>query len=86
MNVRQYENRVWQVDNLRIVVRARRATRIAQRFGWTNGIDQGLSITDYIRNRVTPCIGSREFLIIDGHGNEPHGRTLMSTVRDSYHH
>jgi hypothetical protein len=83
MNVGDFEDAVWAIDGIRIVIRARRATQIGD-FGWANAAPEGQSLTVYTRNRVRARIGNHEYCVIDGRGSEPHGRTLLRNVRQSY--
>ena len=84
MNIGDFEDAVRAVDRIRVVIRA--GTNIQVRsFTWKNGAPEGQSLTDYVRNRIQSRVGDLEFSVIDGHGSEPHGRTLLRNIRQSYH-
>ncbi len=83
MNVGDFEDAVWAVDGVRIVIRARRNTEVED-FSWANAAPGNQRLTVYARNRIQSRIGDHNFSVIDGHGSEPHGRTLLSNVRQSY--
>lgn len=83
MNVGDFEDAVWAKDGIRIVIRARRATQVGD-FDWANAAPEGQSLTVYMRNRIRARIDSHDFSVIDGRGSEPHGRTLLRNVRQSY--
>ncbi len=83
MNVGEFEDAVRAVDRIRVVIRAGRNIQVED-FTWANGASEGQSLTDYMRIRIQPRIGDLEFSVIDGHGSEPHGRTLLRNIRQSY--
>jgi len=41
-------------------------------------------VTEWATNRVVGRIGDAEWLVIVGSGEQPHGQTLLRTVRESY--
>ena len=83
MNVGDFEDAVRAVDRIRVVIRAARNIQIGG-FTWANGAPEGQSLTVYTRNRIQTRVGDLEFSVIDGHGSEPHGRTLLRNIRQSY--
>ncbi len=83
MNVEELEDKAWDLDGVRIVVRA---PGLAQVIDYTkqNAADQRMSVTDYIKTRIQPCVTEFDVVVIDGHGDRVHGRTKLKRVRDSY--
>ena len=82
MTVKEFENRAGEIDGIRIVIRAP-ATAQVQDFTWQNAVDQGISVTKYLK-RIADKIAPYEAVVIDGGGYDAHGRTLIKKVRDSY--
>lgn len=83
MKASEFEDKVWEVDGIRLVIRAPEKHTVED-YSWTNAADQGSSIKKYADKRIIPKIGGCEWLILNGDGEEPNGRTLLRTVRDSY--
>ncbi len=83
MNVTEFEKRVWEVDGLRVVVRAPHKA-IVQDFTWVNGADRGMRLTEYLNTRIYPRINPYEANVVTGDGSLPHGGTLVGKVRQSY--
>ena len=84
MNIRQFEEVLWNRDGVRVVIRAPTWANIPQPPAQTNAADKGMSITEYVRARVKAHIGDYEVIVIDGNGQEVHGRTRVARVRASY--
>lgn len=83
MRVWEFENAVWEIDNLRVVIRAPQAAQV-QDFDWQNAADQNMSVTEYVRVRLTTRLGPYEAVITTGTGTIAHGRTRIRNVRASY--
>ncbi len=84
MKVGDFEDMVWATDSIRVVIRAGRNSPVGD-FNWNNAAQETQSLTDYIRIRIQSRIGQLEFSVIDGRGNEPHGRMLLRNLRRLYH-
>ena len=41
-------------------------------------------ITEYLEKRLAPLLDGMEVVVLMGDGEQPHGRTLLSSIRDSY--
>lgn len=83
MKASEFEDKVWEIDGIRLVLRVP-PNQIVEDYNWQNAADQGWSVKKYIETRITPKVGNADLLIVDGDGEEPHGRTLLRTVRESY--
>jgi len=83
MTVREFETKVWEVDTVRIVIRDRQ-TRSVGTYTPRNAAKENWNITGYLKNRISPLIGDREVVVLDGKGKIPNGRTLLKNIRDSY--
>jgi hypothetical protein len=83
MTVREFESKVWNVDKVRIVIRDRQ-TRKVSTYRQKNAAKENWNITGYLNNRISPLIGDREVVVLDGKGEIPHGRTLLKKIRLSY--
>ena len=83
MTVQELEDKVWALDGIRIVVRASVITKV-QDYRHKNAAQASWRITQFIEKRVQPLLKKQEVVVLMGDGEEPHGRTLLSSIRDSY--
>ena len=83
MTIREFEKKVWDVDTVRIVVRDRQTQKITT-YNQKNAAKENWNITEYLKNRISPLIGDREVVVLDGFGKIPHGGTLLRNIRLSY--
>ena len=83
MKVQELEDKVWAQDGIRIVVRAAADTEIGN-YKLKNAAQAAWSITEFIKKRISPVLNGMDVAVIMGDGEQPHGRTLLSSIRDSY--
>ena len=83
MTVRELEDKVWDQDRIRIVIREHSSAQMSP-YRYSNAAQENWRITQFLRNRVHPLIESREVVVLAGNGEVPHGRTLLRTLRESY--
>ncbi len=87
MTVKEFEEAVWKVENVRVVVRAADEKEKVGDYNYQNAANESWSIADWDRKRVRKKLGAkREIIVIDGSGEVPHGGTLLRTIRRSYQH
>lgn len=79
----QIEQRIFELEDVRVVVRAPSSTNLGD-YAFQKKADKSASVSEWITTRVRPAIGDCEIVVIDGSGAIPHGRTKMSTLRASY--
>jgi len=83
MTVQQFEDKVWQQDQIRVVVRASGGQQVTE-YDFKNAAQANWSVTEFVEKRIQPYVGAFEVIVLEGNGEEPHGRTLLSSVRSSY--
>jgi hypothetical protein len=83
MKVRDFEERVWEIEQVRIVVHAANAVDV-EIYDYKNAAPEGWQISELSKKRIDKCIGKRTFTVVQGDGEEPHGRTVLRTIRKSY--
>jgi|LGOV01.1.fsa_nt_gb hypothetical protein len=83
MTVEKLEDKVWMQDNIRIVVRCSSDTKVKD-YPHKNAAQASWSVTKFIDNRITPLLNGQGVVVLMGDGEQPHGRTLLSSLRDSY--
>lgn len=85
LTVRQCEQAVWEVEGIRIVIRAAPNTELPIDSYWSNAASQSWSLSEWRQKRLNKALGSNFVAdIIGPSGHEPHNRTLLSTIRGTY--
>ena len=78
------ERQIYEKEEIRVVVRAKQDTQFSP-YSYDRKAATNTSATVWYNTRLKPIIGEDiDAVIIDGHGNIPHGRTKMDTIRNSY--
>ena len=83
MTVGEFEEAVWNLEGIRIVIRAATNVQIED-YNYANAAQWNSPLTRLFRNRIEPKLDGNAFVVIDGSGTQPNGRTHFQTVRDSY--
>jgi hypothetical protein len=83
MKASDFEDKVWEVEGIRIVLRCPENQEVDD-YGYTNAISQTTSVTDWLKGRVLPKVQDVLVEVVAGNGEQPHGRSLVRTVRSSY--
>ena len=83
MQVREFEEAVFRVEEVLIRVRAP-ANEDVEPYDFERQASQNMSITRWSNGRLLPRLGGLEVAIIDGNFQSPHGRTKMGNLRASY--
>lgn len=83
MTIEDFEEKVWEIDEVRIAVRGPKNTNVGD-YDNQNASDKSWRVTEWLEKRIQPKLGELEVIVLGGDGEEPHGRTLLRTLRDSY--
>jgi hypothetical protein len=83
MKVWEFEDKVWEIDRIRIVVRAPTTADVSD-YTKTNAANEGISIAKYLETRIEPCIGRFEVTVLSGDGEFLNKKSHVGTVRQSY--
>ena len=83
MTIVQLEKTVWEQDGVRIVVRDGSATKVSA-YPHRNAAKENWSVTQFLRNRISPLVEHREVAVVEGSGKIANGRKLLKTIRESY--
>lgn len=83
MTAWEIEHRVYEKEEVRIVIRASSDTDLDS-YNYQRAAPGTMSISEWLRSRVYGLTDDLEVVVIDGNGAIPHGRTRMSTLRASY--
>ena len=80
---REFELAVLDREDVRIVVRAPHDKKLKPYHFQRKAADT-TSVTEWLEARVLPLVDGYPVEVISGGGVAPHGRTRMSTLRNSY--
>ena len=83
MTVEEFEARVWEVEDIRIVIRAPAGEEVDD-YGYENAREANHTLAALIDQRIRPCIGDREVIAINGSVQRVHRGTRLRTIRTSY--
>ena len=83
MNVLEFEEAVWQLEEVLIRIRAPARESVGN-YDFERQAGRNMSVTNWINGRLRPRLRHLEVSIIDGNYTHPHGRTKMRTLRASY--
>jgi hypothetical protein len=85
MKPTEFERAVFDLEEVRIVVRADLSTELGD-FDYDRKAANNTSISDWLEQRIRPLIDGHAVAVVDGTGVSPHGRTRMEKLRESYGH
>lgn len=83
MNANELEELVWQVEGVRVVLRVSSGHAV-HAFEKKNAADETWTVNEWIEKRIRPLIADNECVVVAGDGEEPHGKMLLRTLRQSY--
>lgn len=83
MTVDEFENTVLRLEEIVIRIRTSVYEEI-DAYDYQRRASGSTSVTEWLNTRIYPFLGNHEMCIIDGNWQHPHGRTKLSTLRDSY--
>jgi hypothetical protein len=83
MTVGEFEDAVWNLENVRIVVRASRHEDVDD-YDYARQCAATKTVAWWLENRVKPLLGDVGVAVIDGAGERVRRNSKMATVRDSY--
>lgn len=78
------ERQIFELEEIKVVVRGKKDTQFDP-YNYSRKAAVNTSITEWYNTRLKPILGNDyDAEIVDGNGNNPHGRTNIETVRNSY--
>ena len=83
MTVEEFERAVWQIEGVRIRIRAPVETAIGD-YSYARQAAQNTTVSGWCETRLYPRLKDHQVSILDGAFNYPHGLTRMDTLRESY--
>lgn len=84
VTVRKFEEQVWKVEGIRLVVCSASDVEVRP-YDYQKAAAGHWTVRKWLDERVHPRTGSREIVVIDGYGERINRKTVLRTMRDSYH-
>lgn len=78
-----FEEKVWAVEGVRVILRTDPNTLVKD-YGYKNSADETWRVTELIEKRIEKCVGDTSIVIVQGDGEEPHGRVILRTLKNGY--
>ena len=83
MQVSEFERAVWELEGVRIVIRASAQDEVGD-YDFRKAANAGSTLATFIGNRVRPRIENKEVVAIAGTGEIVHAATHMENIRAIY--
>ena len=83
MTVLEFEQIVWEIDEILIRIRAPISHEV-ENYDFVRKASNNMSLTQWINGRLRPRLGELHVSIIDGNFTHPHGGTKLRNIRASY--
>ena len=85
MSISDFENMLFLLDDIRIVIRTNKKNKIDNEIKFKEKCSDDTTLEEWLKERVYPFIGDKyDVLVITGFGTSPHMYTKLSTIRNSY--
>ena len=79
----EFEEAVWRIDGIRIVIRATANSEVGD-YDYQIAAQGNRNITWFLSTRIRSRVGDYEVVVIGGDGKQPHGGSNVQTIRESY--
>lgn len=85
MTASEFEDEVWAVENIRIVIRTDDSDQDVGDYDYTNAANARWRVSKWLERRVKRKLNEdHNLVLVDGSGEKPHRGTLLRTIRRSY--
>lgn len=88
ITVRELEERILELEEVVVRIRAPHDALVNDYAGKDGAYERKAagttSVSDWLEQRIKPSLNGFEYSIINGDYSTPHGRTKLSTLRNSY--
>jgi hypothetical protein len=83
MKLADFEQRVWEVEGIRIVIRGDENDEVED-YTRRNAANENWRTREFLEKRIEPRVGGRKVVVIKGDGEIPNGRVLLRNLRATY--
>jgi hypothetical protein len=83
MKLADFEQKVWDVENIRIVVRADENDEVRD-YNYKKSATETWTTKEFLNNRIEPRVGSKKVVVIRGDGQKSRGGVKLRNLRATY--
>ncbi|WP_276966813.1 hypothetical protein [Metallibacterium scheffleri] len=83
MKASEFEDKVWAIEGVRIILRTDPDTKVPD-YPYKKAADESWRVTELIDKRVAKLINDIPHVVLQGDGEEPHGKVILRTIRKGY--
>ena len=83
MKLADFEQQVWEVENIRIVVRADENDEVKD-YNYKRSATETWTTNEFLKNRIEPRVGSKKVVVIRGDGQKTRGGVKLRNLRATY--
>lgn len=83
MKIIEFEKKVWDVEGVRVVLRANPDTEVVD-YDYKYAANEVWSIAEFLEKRISKYTNEIPVIVIQGDGQEPHGNVILRTIRGKY--
>jgi hypothetical protein len=83
MKLADFEQQVWEVENIRIVVRADENDEV-KAYNLKRAADETWTTNEFLNNRIEPRVGSKKVVVTRGDGQKSRGSVRLHNLRATY--
>ena len=83
MKLAAFEQQVWEVEGIRIVVRADENDELEE-YGYKRAAPETWSTREFLENRIEPLVGDRRVVVIRGDGKKSYRSVKLRNLRETY--
>ncbi len=83
MKLGEFEQRIWELEGIRIVVRGEKNLDVED-YDYKYAAIETWTLTRLLKQHIQGRIGNRPVTVIRGDGEIPNGRVNLRTLRGSY--
>ena len=84
ISVKEFEEAVWNVEKIRVVVRAHEDTRLTNAYNFERSANKEWTLHKWLRTRLDLVMREFAVYVVVGRGLIPRSNSLLQTIRDSY--
>lgn len=83
MRVGEFEQAVFELEGIVIRIRASKNEEVKD-YNYSRSAGGETTISEWLKTRIHSKLGDYDVSVIDGNHQQPHGRTRLRILRDSY--
>ena len=83
MKIWEFEQAVWSLEGVRVVIRDSANADVGD-YNYKKQAPGKWRITEFIEKKIDTHLNGQEVVIVSGDGEQPNGNSLVKTIRNGY--